>query len=124
MNAKRIAALGLIAAGSLLIATGLYAASTAETAMAEKATIQMPGRLVYEVWTPAPWSHRNDGHWPQWWLVFDRLLENNAQHIPEIPSLATSWEISEDGLQYTFHLRDDVVFHDGTPFTAHDVKAT
>ena len=124
MNAKRIAALGLLAAGSLLIATGLYAASTAETAVAEKATIQMPGRLVYEVWTPAPWSHRNDGHWPQWWLVFDRLVENNAQHLPEIPNLATSWEKSADGLQYTFNLRDDVTFHDGTPFTAHDVEAT
>lgn len=125
MNARRMAAVGALAAGSLFLsATVLYAASAAETAAAEKATIQMPGRLVYEVWTPAPWSHRNDGHWPQWWLVFDRLLENNGQHIPEIPSLATSWDISEDGLQYTFHLRDDVVFHDGTPFTAHDVKAT
>jgi peptide/nickel transport system substrate-binding protein len=32
--------------------------------------------------------------------------------------LANSWEISEDGLRYTFHLVDDVKFHDGTPFDA------
>ncbi|MEM5776504.1 MAG: ABC transporter substrate-binding protein, partial [Anaerolineaceae bacterium] len=37
-----------------------------------------------------------------------------------IPYLAKSWEISEDGLTYTFHLRDDVKFHNGEPFTAHD----
>ena len=39
-----------------------------------------------------------------------------------VPSLATSWEISDDGLKYTFHLRDDVTFTDGTPFNAEAVK--
>ncbi len=37
-----------------------------------------------------------------------------------VPSLAESWEISEDNLTYTFHLRQDVKFHNGEPFTAHD----
>ncbi|MFC7704671.1 ABC transporter substrate-binding protein [Plastorhodobacter daqingensis] len=35
-----------------------------------------------------------------------------------VPGLATHWEVSEDGLVWRFHLRDGVVFHDGTPFTA------
>ncbi len=34
------------------------------------------------------------------------------------PSLATAWKISKDGLTYTFDLRKDVQFHDGTPFNA------
>src|SRR3954469_3794874 len=38
------------------------------------------------------------------------------------PWLAKSWEISRDGLDYTFHLRDDVKFHDGTRFDAAAVK--
>jgi peptide/nickel transport system substrate-binding protein/oligopeptide transport system substrate-binding protein len=38
------------------------------------------------------------------------------------PNLANSWEISEDGRVYTFHLRDDVTFHNGRKFTAEDVK--
>ncbi len=38
------------------------------------------------------------------------------------PWLAKSWEISADGLSYTFHLRDDVKFHDGTRFDAAAVK--
>ncbi len=34
------------------------------------------------------------------------------------PALAESWEISEDGTEYTFYLREDVVFHNGEPFNA------
>lgn len=37
-----------------------------------------------------------------------------------IPYLAESWEFSDDGLMWTFHLRDDVTFHNGDPVTAHD----
>ena len=38
------------------------------------------------------------------------------------PALATSWETSEDGLAWTFHLRKGVTFHDGEPFNAEAVK--
>ena len=39
-----------------------------------------------------------------------------------VPDLAESWDISGDGRVYTFHLRPDAVFHDGSPVTAQDVQ--
>lgn len=39
-----------------------------------------------------------------------------------IPRLATRWEVTSDGLRWTFYLRDDAVFQDGTPFNAEAVK--
>lgn len=41
-----------------------------------------------------------------------------------VPDLATSWEVADDGLAYTFTLREGVTFHDGEPFSADDVVAT
>jgi peptide/nickel transport system substrate-binding protein len=41
---------------------------------------------------------------------------------PIKPALATSWEVSPDGLNWTFHLRSGVKFHDGTPLNAEAVK--
>jgi peptide/nickel transport system substrate-binding protein len=40
------------------------------------------------------------------------------------PGLATEWEVNEDATEYRFKLREDVTFHDGTPFNAQAVKAT
>lgn len=55
--------------------------------------------------------------------VFSMLIRLDKTFQP-VPDLAESWEISEDGLSYTFHLRQGVNWHDGQPFTSEDVKFT
>jgi peptide/nickel transport system substrate-binding protein len=54
-------------------------------------------------------------------LIFDRLVEEDPVTHEFVPWLAKSWEVSDDGREWTFHLRDDVTFHDGTPFNAEAV---
>ncbi len=58
--------------------------------------------------------------------IYDRLVECEVVDgvATIVPSLAKDWEISDDGLVYTFHLRDDVKFHNGSDFTADDVVYT
>lgn len=55
--------------------------------------------------------------------LFGKLISLTADGTI-LPDLATRWEESDDGVTYTFHLRDGVRWHDGRPFTAEDVRAT
>ncbi len=52
------------------------------------------------------------------------MLQMNQYTLKLEPCLAEKWDIAPDQLTYTFHLRHDVKWHDGTPFTADDVKFT
>jgi peptide/nickel transport system substrate-binding protein len=60
--------------------------------------------------------------------IFEKLVSrdyrkpNDGSPPALVPRLATSWETSPDGLTYTFHLREGVKFHDGTPFNAAAVE--
>lgn len=56
------------------------------------------------------------------WLLYDRLTQLSADGTRMEPALAERWEQSSDGLTYTFTLRRNVLFHDGTPFDADAVK--
>lgn len=75
-----------------------------------------------------PWDivsfdvHGPSGAYVQWLgrLFFDYLVYLDEDGKPG-PWLARSWDISPDGLSYTFHLRDDVTFSDGTKFNAEAV---
>lgn len=53
--------------------------------------------------------------------VFSGLVTLNTS-LQVAPDLAERWDVSEDGLTYTFHLRSNARFHDGKPVTAEDVK--
>ncbi len=56
-------------------------------------------------------------------LIFSGLTRFNARGEVE-PDLASDWQIADDALSYTFHLRSNAYWHDGTPVTADDVILT
>ena len=67
-------------------------------------------------------GHETDG---ESFKVMDNIYENLVTYADTttevVPELAYRWDISTDGLTYTFHLRPGVVFHDGTPLDAEAV---
>jgi len=54
-------------------------------------------------------------------FIYESLLKRDEQTLELVPVLAESWEISQDRLTYTFHLKKDVKWQDGRPFTAKDI---
>jgi len=56
-------------------------------------------------------------------LVYEGLVALDRDQTP-IPVLSDKWTVSEDGLTWTFHIREGVKWHDGTPLTASDVEYT
>src|SRR5690606_26638921 len=57
-------------------------------------------------------------------FAFDTLFVIDPINSEPYPKLLNTWEIAADGVTYTFRLRQDVTWHDGTPFTADDVVFT
>lgn len=62
--------------------------------------------------------------WPPAALVYSRLVEYDNTMMDPVPGLAESWTVSDDGLTYTFQLRQGVKFHTGREVTAEDVAYT
>jgi peptide/nickel transport system substrate-binding protein len=100
----------------------------ATPAAAEEAAAPAPGGTLSWAFIqkptsldPSVWTGRSDNDIMR--QIYDSLVYLPEPGVFE-PWLAESWEISEDGLVYTFKLREDVTFHDGTPFNAEAVKFT
>ena len=58
-------------------------------------------------------------------VMYSNVFEGLTRFMSDgavVPGLAKSWDISADGLSYTFNLQTDVIFHDGTTMDAEDVK--
>jgi peptide/nickel transport system substrate-binding protein len=65
----------------------------------------------------------NDGNRNIWYFmnIYDQLVRVAPDGISLVPGLAETWDVSDDGVTYTFHLRPNVSFSDGTPMTSKDV---
>lgn len=81
-----------------------------------QSSLTIGSRLEFTVLDPHKSSAAFDA--PLFFGVFENLIQRDGSTGELHPALATDWSVSDDGLVWTFELRDDVVFHDGTPFNA------
>jgi peptide/nickel transport system substrate-binding protein len=111
----------------LLPALTLYVVSLASSAPAPAAAPQPGGTLV--IVTHQKPAHLDPGvHTSRYTAMInqnthDPLIWQTEAH-KFVPGLAERWEVASDFKSYTFYLRRDVKFHDGTPFNAEAVKVT
>lgn len=101
-----------IALSSLLGASVAFGALT--VALAQEATFAVTAREVgTPTYNPITATKLNSANS----LIYDRLIQQDADQSFH-PHLATSWETTPDGMQWTFKLKAGVKFHDGEPFNA------
>jgi peptide/nickel transport system substrate-binding protein len=77
---------------------------TPDTMDPQKTGLAATSRILFQILTPLVWKFPGDDTF--------------------YPGLAREWEVSDDGLEYTFYLREDVTFHNGEPFNADSVTWT
>ncbi len=128
MNSRKI--LGATGSAAVL-ALALAACSNAGTLPGQSASgsaapadTTLTIGLTADISTPDPSSSYDGAENKVVMAAYEGLVKyrTGVDDAEIVPSLATEWEVSEDGLTYTFTLRDGVTFHDGTPFTSAAVQ--
>ncbi len=88
------------------------------------APVRFTAALMNEVDSFNPFLGIEVESYEMWALTYDYLVDFAVDDLSIEPSLATEWESSEDGLEWTFTIRDDVTWSDGEPLTAADLAFT
>ena len=114
---KRTAFLAMLLACTMLVLSACGSAGTSGPGAAQTDTLVYASGDYTSI-NPALYEHGEINS-----LIFSGLTAHDAEN-KVVPALAESWEYDEDSYTYTFHLRKDVKWHDGEPFTANDVVFT
>lgn len=117
--------LGTAACGSAESTSGERAGeeSASEAATASGTGKEEPTTLVYGSGDYTRINPAMDEHGEINLLLFNGLTGHDGDNAV-VPALAKSWDFDEETCTYTFHLEEDVRWHDGEPFTAEDVQFT
>ena len=110
--------LGLISLAAMAAACGSSGSGSAGTT-AKVNTLVIANAVKVDTLDPEA-NSVNESIWLDQNL-YSRLLQPNSTGTGLLPDLASSWAIAANGLTYTFHLRPDAKFSNGTPVTASDV---
>ena len=98
---------------------GAVQGDSEESISAGSIAIPIVADPVFNPWHPNAFAESNVVNR----VLFSGLTKPGLELAPA-PDLAASWEVSDDGLAWTFFLREDVTWHDGEAFTADDVVYT
>jgi peptide/nickel transport system substrate-binding protein len=118
-----IAALGSFLAVSLA-GTALAHSVSSSPAPASSGPIDFVEGTIADLNTVNPWKALTTQEYEVIGMNFDMLENFDKANLAAAPGLATSWTQSQDALTWTFTIRDDATWQDGTPLTADDIAYT
>lgn len=125
-SSPRRATFGSISLTAALLLAGCGTSADSDSAAGDAGTPVSGGSIVYATdREPTCLDPHNFGDMPQTYVA-RQYLDSLVSERPDgsvVPWLADSWEISPDGLTYTFTIKEGVKFHDGTPLDAEAVHA-
>ena len=114
-----------IAAAALVAGLlGTTAVAAAGTVTAQDDTVTMTIGLIQDMSSPNVAVGYLVPEFDVWNLQYATLTDKAADDFATVPGLAESWEGSDDGLTYTYTLREGLLWSDGTPLTAEDIAYT
>jgi peptide/nickel transport system substrate-binding protein len=113
---RALAALGIVA--------GLLVIAPAQPAAAADEDTTFTVALKNEVDSFNPFLGIEAPSYEMWALTYDYMVGYSMDDMSPVPALAESWETSDDGLTWTFKIREGVKWSDGQPFTAADIAYT
>ncbi|WP_243060908.1 ABC transporter substrate-binding protein [Nocardioides sp. SR21] len=125
MRTRRNRRTSLVAAGALLLAglaPGLMAQSSPAQAADDDVTLTVA--MLNDADSLNPFVGIEVTSYEMWALMYDYLITYSTKDLSIEPSLATSWETSDDGLTWTFDITDEATWSDGEPLTAADIAFT
>jgi peptide/nickel transport system substrate-binding protein len=103
---------------------GFGALSTQPAGAADDEQVTFTVALLNEVDSFNPFNGYEAPSYEMWALMYDYMVGYAMEDMSPVPALAESWETSEDGLTWTFDIREGVEWSDGEPFTAADIAYT
>jgi peptide/nickel transport system substrate-binding protein len=119
--AKHQRLVALLVTGALLLAGCGGAASTNRSSIKEGGTLRIG--TSYPIDSLNPFVAQSDYSWMTFEYIYPALTQYNAK-LQIVPSFASSWRESADGLTWIFHTRPHAKWSDGTPLTAADAAWT
>src|SRR5687768_15909043 len=117
---KNALIVALLVAGVVLGACGTTTKSSEQSTGARPDRVEVVRLAGSQLGYPSPYAYNKGPGLATTFLMFDSLLWKDSTG-KLLPWLATAWEHSADGREWTFTLRDGVTWQDGKPFTADDV---
>ena len=124
MGRRRWLVAAAVAAATVVAGVGGSAAAGAGVRSADSGSTTFTVGMTQDIDSLNPFTGIAASSYEMYQLNYDTLTDYRQTDFSAKPALASSWDVSDDGLTWTYHIRPDLKWSDGQPLTANDAAYT